>query len=191
MIWLDENLFFYINGLAGKSDLLDRFMVMVMGEHFIPVAMLMVLMAMWFLWKDDLACERNQRAVFTALIGVGFASAAVALSNHFFDRLRPFNAYPLGDLTILSYMPTDPSFPSNTAAVGFAFAMGAWFGSRKAGVGLFLLAALWCFARVFCGVRYPLDISGGAAIGIVCSFSAFGVLHLILSPLDFYTSSSP
>ncbi len=178
MIWLDEKLFFLINGLAGKSEAADSFMRLVVGEQFIPVAMVMVLVAMWFLGKDARGRERNQRAVWTALIGVGFASAAVALSNHFFDRLRPFEAYP-GDVTLLFYPPTDPSFPSNSAAVGFAFGMGALFGSRKAAVVIFLLAILWTFARVYCGVHYPLDIVGGAVIGIFCSFLALGFLRLI------------
>jgi undecaprenyl-diphosphatase len=181
MIWLDEKLFFLINGLAGKSEAADSFMRLVVGEQFIPVAMVMVLVAMWFLGKDARGRERNQRAVWTALIGVGFVSAAVALSNHFFDRPRPFDDFPeiLPIVNGLFYPPTDSSFPSNSAAVGFAFGMGAWFGSRKAAAVIFLLAILWTFARVYCGVHYPLDIVGGAVIGIFCTFLAFGFLRLI------------
>jgi undecaprenyl-diphosphatase len=108
---------------------------------------------------------------------VGFASAAVSLFNEFFDRLRPFEAFD--DVTLLFYQSTDPSFPSNVAAVGFAFAMGAWFGNRKAGYLLFLLAILWSFARVYCGVHYPLDIVGGAAIGILATLAALGFLRII------------
>ena len=152
-------------------------MALVVGEHFIPVAMVMVLVAMWFLGKDALRRERNQRAVLCSILSVGFASAAVSLINEFFDRLRPFEA--LDDVTLLFYPPTDPSFPANTAAVGFAFAMSAWFGNRKAGYLLFILAILWCFARVYCGVHYPLDVLGGAAIGILLSLAALGFLRLI------------
>lgn len=177
MVWLDEKLFFLINGLAGKSGAFDWFMALVVGEHFIPVAMVMVLVAMWFLGKDALRRERNQRAMLCSILGVGFASAAVSLINDFFDRLRPFEAFD--DVTLLFYPPTDPSFPANTAAVGFAFAMGAWFGNRKAGYLLFILAILWCFARVYCGVHYPLDVLGGAAIGILLSLVALGFLRLI------------
>ena len=177
MIWLDEKLFLLINGLAGKSGAFDLLMKLLVGEHFIPVAMVMVLVAMWFLGKDTIHRERNQRAVLCSILGVGFACAAVSLINTFFDRLRPFEA--LNDVTLLFYPPTDPSFPANTAAVGFAFAMGAWFGNRKAGYIIFVLAIIWCFARVYCGVHYPLDILGGAAIGIIFSFAALGFLRLI------------
>lgn len=177
MVSLDERLFFLINGLAGASEALDRFMKLMVGEYFIPVAMVMVLLVMWFLGKDLRARERNQRAVWCALIGVGFASAFVEILNIFYDRLRPYEVYP-GDVTLLFHLSDDPSFPANAAAVGFAFAMGAWFGNRKAGYLLFLLAILWSFARVYVGVHYPLDVIGGAAIGIVVSFAALGVLRL-------------
>jgi undecaprenyl-diphosphatase len=184
MIWLDEKLFLLINGLAGKSGALDWLMALVVGEQFIPVAMVMVLVAMWFLGKDALHRERNQRAVLCSILGVGFACAAVSLINQFFDRLRPFEA--IDDVTLLFYPPTDPSFPANTAAVGFAFAMGAWFGNRKAGYLLFILAILWCFARVYCGVHYPLDMLGGAAIGILFSFGALGFLRLVEPLVTFF-----
>lgn len=181
MISLDERLFFIINGLAGGSPFWDRFMSLVVGDYFIPVAMVMVLLAMWFLGKDAESRERNQRAVWCALIGVGFACLAVQFFVWFGpDRLRPFEAYPalVPLVESLFYCPTDPSFPSNPAAAGFAFAMGAWFGNRKAGYLLLFLAILWSFARVYAGVHYPLDILGGAAIGIAMSFAALGVLRL-------------
>lgn len=178
MVSLDERLFFLINGLAGKSEALDRFMTLVVGEYFIPVAIVMVLLAMWFLGKDVQRRERNQRAVWYALVGVGFANAIVEVLNNFVYRLRPFEAYP-GDVTLLFYQPTDPSFPANAAAAGFAFALGAWFGNRKAAYLILVLAVLWSFARVYVGVHYPLDVVGGAAIGIVATFAAYGFLRLV------------
>ncbi len=178
MIWLDERLFFFINGLAGRSPGWDRFMTLVVGDYFIPVTIAMVLFALWFLGKDAQARERNQRAVFCAALGVGLACLVVRLVNLGLDRLRPFEAYP-DTVNLLFYTCTDPSFPSNPAAAGFAFAMGAWFGNRKAGVILFCLAILWSFARVYCGVHYPLDIVGGAAIGVLGSCAALLILRRI------------
>ena len=57
--------------------------------------------------------------------------------------------------------------------------MGVWFADRRASVLLLVLAVLWSFARVYCGVHYPLDILGGAAIGIVATFAALGVIRLV------------
>ncbi|MDY6916994.1 MAG: phosphatase PAP2 family protein [Chloroflexota bacterium] len=178
MISLDERLFFLINGLAGRSPAFDQAMALFVGDYFIPVTLSVVVFALWFIGKDATARERNQRAIFTTATGIGFASAIVKLMNLGLDRLRPFEAYP-DQVYPLFYTCTDPSFPANSAAVAFAFAMGAWFADRRASVLLLCLAILWSFARVYCGVHYPLDILGGAAIGIVATFAALGVIRLV------------
>ncbi|MGB2854666.1 MAG: phosphatase PAP2 family protein [Dehalococcoidia bacterium] len=178
LIELDERLFFLINGLAGRSTGFDRFMTILVGDYFIPLLMSMVLFALWFLGKDAQARERNQRTVFCTAAGVGFAAAVVKLMNLGLDRLRPFEAHP-DTVNLLFYACTDPSFPSNSAAAAFAFATGAWFGNRKAGALLFLLAIVWSFTRVYCGIHYPLDIIGGAAIGILVAYAAVWVLRLV------------
>jgi undecaprenyl-diphosphatase len=89
--------------------------------------------------------------------------------------------YP-GEVELLFYRPTDPSFPSNTAATAFAFASGIWLGNRKVGYFLLLPAFLVSFARVFIGVHYPFDILGAALVGIAASLGALLVLR-IFEPL--------
>ena len=178
LIELDERLFFLINGLAERSAGFDQFMTILVGEYFIPLLMSMVLFALWFLGKDAQARERNQRTVFCTAAGVGFAAAVVKLMNLGLDRLRPFEAHP-DTVNLLFYACTDPSFPSNSTAAAFAFATGAWFGNRKAGALLLFLAIVWSFTRVYCGIHYPLDIIGGAAIGILVAYAAVWVLRLV------------
>ncbi len=178
LIELDERLFFLINGLVGRSAWFDQFMTLVVGEYFIPLLLAMVLFVLWFSGINAQARERNQRAIFCAATGLGFAAAVVKLMNLGLDRLRPFEAYP-DTVNLLFYACTDPSFPSNSTAIAFAFATGAWFGNRKAGALLFILAIAWSFARVYCGAHYPLDIIGGAAIGILVTFAALWVLRLV------------
>ncbi|MDY6908055.1 MAG: phosphatase PAP2 family protein [Chloroflexota bacterium] len=181
----DHGLFLAINGLAGRWGVLDGLMTLVVGEYFIPVAMVMVLLAMWLWGRDRAEREKNQAAVFCALIGVGFANAVIQVLNDHLDTPRPFELYgiyPDGLVHLLFYQPTDPSFPSNIAAVGFAFAVGAWSGNRWAGGILLGLALLWSFSRVYVGVHFPLDILGGAAIGIAMGLIAFLVV-LVFRPV--------
>lgn len=178
LIELDERLFFLINGLAGKSAGFDEFMTILVGDYFIPLLLAMVLFALWFLGINAQVRERYQRTVFCTAAGVGFAAAVVKLMNLGLDRLRPFEAHP-DTVNLLFYACTDPSFPSNSTAAAFAFATGAWFGNRKVGALLLFLAIVWSFARVYCGIHYPLDIIGGAAVGILVAFAAVWVLRLV------------
>ena len=159
----------------GHVPILDRFMRLVGNDYFMLVGMALVVFTLWFSGRDPEYRERNQRAVWCALIGVGLACAIVAICNAFYDRPRPFDRY---EVELLFYRPTDPSFPSNTAATAFAFASGIWLGNRRVGWLLLLPAFLAGFARVFIGVHYPFDILGGALAGICASLGALLVLRI-------------
>jgi undecaprenyl-diphosphatase len=66
----------------------------------------------------------------------------------------------------LVHVPHDPSFPSGHAATSFACAaLLAWLTPLPKAL-LFALAALIAFSRVYNGVHYPLDVLGGAALGL-------------------------
>ncbi|TET38406.1 MAG: phosphatase PAP2 family protein [Dehalococcoidia bacterium] len=173
----DATVFFWINGLAGKVPFIDDIMSVLASDYLIPLVFALIIFALWFSGRDPESRWQNQRAALCALIAMGFANLAVEICNDFYDRLRPFELYP-DAVNLLFYQPTDPSLPANTAAIGFAFAMGTWLVNRRVGLFLFTPALLLCFARVFVGVHYPLDIIAGAAIGIVVSFVALLVLWI-------------
>jgi undecaprenyl-diphosphatase len=64
--------------------------------------------------------------------------------------------------------PTTHSFPSGHAATSFACAATlAPFVGRRAAVVLYVLAAAIAYSRVYVGVHYPLDVLGGAALGLL------------------------
>ena len=98
------------------------------------------------------------------------ATLAVILSRgilteiirYFYHEPRPFSFYGLAPL----FNETSWSFPSGHATWFFALAMVVWFANRKWGWWYFLLALLMGVARVYAGVHWPIDIVGGAAIGI-------------------------
>jgi undecaprenyl-diphosphatase len=79
-------------------------------------------------------------------------------------RERPTHRFP--DPRPLVDVPASGSFPSGHAAMSFACAtLLAWL-TPLPKVPLFALAALIAFSRVYNGVHYPLDVLGGAALGL-------------------------
>jgi undecaprenyl-diphosphatase len=100
--------------------------------------------------------------VFPLVLIAYFTSAAVTdLIKLAVDRGRPVD-HPL------VREPTTYSFPSGHAATSFACAATlAPFAPRHAKPVLYALAAAIAYSRVYVGVHYPLDVLGGAALGLL------------------------
>ena len=191
----DRVLFQWINGLAGHSALLDRLISGVADDYFMIVTMCLVLVAMWFGTREQEARQHNQLTVIAAMSSMGLATGFVALSNllfvrnsvlagtalnALFNKPRPFDAEAA--VNLLFYRPTDPSFPSNMAAVVFGLAIAVWLRNRKVGFWLMGMATLASFARIYVGIHYPADILGGAFFGLLGVGLAF-VLIKVLWPV--------
>jgi membrane-associated phospholipid phosphatase len=111
-----------------------------------------------------LAFRRFRLAIGLAISGLSVYLLAELLKA-IVDRPRP--AALLRDVQIRGAAPTGAGFPSGHAAVSCALAMIAWlwFGPRLRWT--FIGAAvIVCFARVYVGAHLPLDIIGGAALGL-------------------------
>lgn len=165
----------FLNSGVGRFAPLDRLMEALVSDYLAPVFGSLVLVGLW-LWGNDAARPRNQTLTIAGAGSVGIANAVTTLLNTAVDRARPFAEH---DLTLLFYEPTDSSFPSNAAAVGFALATVVFLRHRALGGWLYLLAFLWAFARVYAGVHYPSDVITGAAIGAV---SALAVAATFVPP---------
>ena len=96
--------------------------------------------------------------VVIAYFGSAALSDAIKLTV---DRARPVDDPLVGQ-------PATHSFPSGHATTSFACAATlAPFVPRGAAPVLYVLAAAIAYSRVYVGVHYPLDVLGGAALGLL------------------------
>ncbi len=174
---VDAEVFLWINGWVGASSTWDRVVQWVVSDYLVPVVFSLALLGIWFAWGDQAMRERHQRGVMLAGLSVGVASAVVKIFNLFYFRTRPFDSL---EVELLFYPPTDSSFPANPVAVTVAMATGVWMINRRIGSAMYVVALLYGFSRVYAGVFYPLDVVGGALIGV----ASVGLSYMILKRVE-------
>jgi len=124
--------------------------------------------AVYLLW-------RGKRSVFwRALLSSLLALAVSEVIKYVFAVPRPFVAD--GYVSLLGEA-EGGSFPSSHTTLGMALSVSYWFYNKKLGAVCAGLAIMIGIARVLGGIHYPLDILGGAFLGIVVSFF---VHHLVI-----------
>lgn len=106
-----------------------------------------VLPYLWFSRHKNLALKAAAAALLTWLIG--------AFIKDFFYFPRP---WPMRLM--------DGSFPSNHTAAAFALSLSVFFHRRSLGLFLLALSLIIGLGRVAEGVHYPIDILGGALLGL-------------------------
>lgn len=177
---LDYWLFAAINNLAGRYFWLDAAARLLLNDYFVPTILALALLALWF--ESSVLDRQNQRAVLAATLSAALANALLKGLNLLYFRPRPFAQHTVN---LLFYHPTDSSFPSNAAALGFAIAAGVWFYNRAWGWGLLAVAVLFGLSRIFGGVHYPLDVLTGALLGWGSAYVIYRQDYLLNRLLDF------
>lgn len=150
-----------INGWAGNSQLLDDIMKLVAKDLILLVVPLLVVL--WFLPGEDRALR--QRVSLAVPLGVVLALAIGLAAGLLYSDPRPFVSDP-GTRQLISHS-ADNGFPSDHALVGFAAAATLMSWRLFAGLAVMVAASLIGFARIFVGVHWPVDILGGAVIGVL------------------------
>jgi undecaprenyl-diphosphatase len=93
---------------------------------------------------------------------------------------RPPRRYP--DTHALVPVPHDGSFPSGHTSSSFACATVLAAAVPKAGPALYLLALAIGFSRIYDGVHWPLDVVGGAIIGVAIGLGVIALPRLAAVP---------
>ena len=99
------------------------------------------------------------------VIAIAVTDVAVAALKALIDRPRPPLRYAEPEPLVRT--PHDASFPSGHAATSFVAATMLSFAFPRLRAPFALLAAAVAFSRVYVGVHYPLDVLGGAVLGIL------------------------
>jgi undecaprenyl-diphosphatase len=103
------------------------------------------------------------------LLAVAAADGIASLVKAAVGEDRPSEPHPL--VTI----PHSHSFPSGHAATAFAAATVLSSLVPRAAVTFFVLAAAIGYSRLYIGAHWPLDVLGGAAIGVATALLLLAV----------------
>jgi undecaprenyl-diphosphatase len=167
---IDKTLFINLNNFVGKLPIFDNMIKLVVNEYFIPVTLALIIFYIWF------ARKKERKVLSVSLLSVGLTALIIIILNQFIVRSRPFEELPA---KLLFYKPTDPSFPSNAAVVGFVLATAIFLVNKKLGVFAYILALVYSFSRVYAGVHFPLDVTIGAIFGIFSVLFVYKIRSLV------------
>ena len=151
-----------------RTQLLDGIMLFItnlagsLGQIWLIVGILLII------FKKT---RRTGIAVIVSYIGV-YLLGQLLLKN-LFVRPRPCQIDQA--FALIVDRPTSPSFPSTHSAWAFAAASAIFYKFRKAGIGVFVFAALIAFSRMYLFLHFPTDVLAGIALGII-----LGTLSAIL-----------
>lgn len=162
-------LFEFLHGFAGRGNVSDA--LIIFFATYVPF-----LVGAFFI-SSIWGMSRDWRIRFAGLGAAGIAiiigRGILTESLHFFFTLpRPFVALGFEPLILQ----TSNAFPSGHAAILFALATLMVCEKKKYAVWFFVFALANGIARVIAGVHWPLDIVGGALVGVMAALIAYALL---------------
>ncbi|RLC92023.1 MAG: hypothetical protein DRI39_09015 [Chloroflexi bacterium] len=187
MAHLDETVLSWFTAMVGKWSVLDRILILFANDYFPVVAISLVLLYLWFMGKNPVERENNQRALINAAVSIGSACGFVLAFSHLNWHGHPFEEAPelIDNVNRIFYPIHDPAFPSNTSAVTFAAAASVWQRNRQVGLLILVPAILMPVAKLAAAVYYPSDVLAGALLGIA---TAYFISNLVMPCFEPFVS---
>ncbi|MDA0232697.1 MAG: phosphatase PAP2 family protein [Chloroflexi bacterium] len=177
---IDREVVIWLNGLSGNVALIDDLARVIATDYLMPLVFSLAMFGMWFAGRSSGERLRFQHWVLIGISSIGLSNVSVVLINLAWERTRPYAV--LDEIELLFYRATDPSFPANPVAIGFAAGAAAWMANRKFGYWLFGAALVYGLSRVYAGVFYPTDVLGGAVVGVLTTWGTT-YLHRLFQPV--------
>jgi undecaprenyl-diphosphatase len=160
---LDTTLFHLINQ-TGQNYFFDWFMPFMTDlKNFTYI---LGVLGAYILWR-----ERKAGLVFLLFLGLTLAITdpfSSRLLKEWVGRIRPCQV--LQGVRLLTDCNTSYSFPSSHAVNIFAAAYFLSQPFRRLAPLFFCIAAIVGYSRIYMGIHYPLDVIGGAAIGLLIAW---------------------
>lgn len=142
-----------IFNIARQNPLLD--FLMVFGAEYLIFIVIIVALLVFL---------KNRQGVLQLIISLSIGVIAIKTLDLVFYEPRPFLIF---NIIPLVRQPIEGSFPSMHTAILTIMAFSFIKAKRKFGQ-MMLIPVVWTgFARIYTGVHYPLDILGGAIVGIL------------------------
>ena len=162
-IRLDRSIFHAFNSIAGRNSVLDWFARVGADDHIVPIVLCLLVLATLLLARKHAGREVALQTIICAVAASVLSTIVLYGLNNAFFRPRPFITQTVH---LLFYHNTDSSFPSNAATLAFALAFAVFLYWRKLGWVMLGIATFQGLCRMVVGIHYPLDIVGGALLGL-------------------------
>ena len=176
----NQIIFHFIYAANHRSELLD--IAGIFSAQYLPYLLVLGFLVLIYYQQGSrrrvyLFCE----GVLAIILARGLITEII---RYFYHEQRPFSFYNFTPLINEGGW----SFPSAHAAWFFALAVVVWYVNRKWGWWYLALALVMGVARVYAGVHWPLDVVGGAVVGVL---SAMFIHWLLLGVREKLQSKHP